>query len=97
MDGVATDPKKMKAVQKWLVLRSIKELRGFLGLACYYKKFIRRFSVINKPLTYMLKKNNFFCHEGTLKAFHILKRALCEASILELERCLAKKEDLWHF
>jgi hypothetical protein len=55
VDGVATDPKKMEAVQKWLVLRSIKELRGFLGLVCYYKKFIRRFSVISKPLTYMLK------------------------------------------
>ena len=82
VDGVATDLKNMEAVQKWLVLRSIKELRGFLGLTCYYKKFIRRFSVISKPLTYMLKKNNFLWHEGALKAFHILKRALCEALVL---------------
>ena len=83
-EGVATDPKKTQAIQEWPIPKSIKELRGFLGLAGYYRKFIRKFGIINKPLTEMLKKNNLLWHEGALKAFHNLKQALCEASILAL-------------
>ena len=83
-EGVATDPKKTQAVQEWPVPKSIKELRGFLGLAGYYRKFIRKFGIISKPLTEMLKKNNFLWHEGALEAFRNLKQALCEALILAL-------------
>jgi len=84
VEGVATDPKKTQAVQEWPIPKTIKELRGFLGLASYYRKFIRKFGVISKPLTELLKKNNFVWHEGALKAFQNLKRALCETSILDL-------------
>jgi len=63
-EGVTTDPKKTEPVQEWRVLKSIKELRGFLGLAGYYKKCIRKFGFISKPLTDMLKKNNFLCTGG---------------------------------
>ena len=83
-EGVATDPKKTRAIKEWPVPKSIKELRGFLGLAGYYQKFIRKFGIISKPLTEMLKKNNFIWHEGALEAFRNLKQALCEASILAL-------------
>jgi hypothetical protein len=70
---VATDPKKMEPIQEWPVPKSIKELRGFLGLASYYRKFIRKFGIISKPLTHMFKNNNFRWHEGALKAFYNLK------------------------
>lgn len=82
--GVATDPKKTKAVYNWQTPKSIKELRGFLGLLGYFKKFIRRFGVISKPLINLLKKNNFIWHGGALEAFHNLKRVLCKALILAL-------------
>jgi len=81
-EGVATDPKKTQVVQEWPIPKTIKELRGYL--ASYYRKFIRKFGVISKPLTKLLKNNNFVWHEGALEAFQNLKKALCETSILAL-------------
>lgn len=59
---MANDPKKTEAMRNWPIPKSLKELRGFSGLAGYSKKFIRRFGVISKSLTDLLKKNNFRWH-----------------------------------
>jgi hypothetical protein len=48
---VATDLNKIEAVRNWPTLQSDKELRGFIGLSCCYRKFFKNFRVINKPLT----------------------------------------------
>jgi hypothetical protein len=63
----------------------VKELRGFLGLAGYYRKFVQHFGIIAKPLTETLKKNNMFVWTFDPEvAFNTLKVALISASILSL-------------
>jgi hypothetical protein len=55
--GVSTDPSKIIDVQNLPCPANLKQLRGFLGLARYYRKFIRHFGVLCRPLTNLLKKN----------------------------------------
>jgi hypothetical protein len=59
--GIAPDPSKVDAVQKLPAPTSVSQLRSFLGLARYYRKFICNFSEIAKPLNWLLQKEQ--CYE----------------------------------
>ncbi|XP_071677080.1 uncharacterized mitochondrial protein AtMg00860-like [Lolium perenne] len=82
-EGVATDPTKVDAVKKCPMPSNLKELRGFLGLTGYYRKFIRRDGVISRPLTDLFKKGVQFQWTPTVaSAFQTLQEALVCAPML---------------
>lgn len=57
--GVSTDPSKIEAIKNWPSPTNQKELKSFLGLAGYYRKFIKGYASISKALTNLLKKGNY--------------------------------------
>jgi hypothetical protein len=83
--GVATDPKNLEAVRMWPVPANAKDVRKFLGLAGYYRKFVRNFGLISRILTDLLKKNEpFVWTSDHQQAFDSLKQALLAAPVLAL-------------
>lgn len=82
--GVETDARKINIISNWPVPASVKELRSFLGITGYYRKFIRNYAVISKALTDQLKKGSFAWNEQAHKAFETLKTALSTAPVLAL-------------
>jgi hypothetical protein len=83
-EGVAMDSDKVLAVVDWPIPRSIRALHGFLGLAGYYRKFIRGFGTIAAPLTTLLKKDGFLWTSQTATVFDTLKTALTTTPVLQL-------------
>jgi hypothetical protein len=83
--GVATDNTKIQSISFWPVPSNLKELRGFLGITGYYRKFINHYAIINKPLTQLLKKGTLFIWTDiTDTAFRTLRQALVSAPVLAL-------------
>jgi hypothetical protein len=82
--GVAMDADKVVAVSAWLQPRSTRGLRGFLGLAGYYKKFFHDFSLIAAPLTRLLRHNTFAWDKEAKDLFQALKRALTTGPVLQM-------------
>jgi hypothetical protein len=81
--GISVDPAKIEDVLKWELPRTVKEIRGFLGLARYYRRFIEGFSKIVKPLTTLLEKDREFKWTDACQAsFEELKRRLTTALVL---------------
>nr|GEW72166.1 putative reverse transcriptase domain, ribonuclease H-like domain, retroviral aspartyl protease [Tanacetum cinerariifolium] len=84
---VHVDPAKVEAIKNWTSLRTPTEVRQFLGLAGYYRRFIEGFSLIAKPLTKLTQKNKTYeWGEEEEEAFQLLKDKLCSAPILALPK-----------
>ena len=77
--GVQVDPNKIKAIKEWKapkVPTTIKQLRGFLGLTGYYRKFVKNYGRIATPLKKLLKKGAFSWTPEEFKAFEHLKEEM---------------------
>lgn len=84
-NGVATDDSKIVAIRDWPTPCDVKQLRSFLGLAGYYRKFVCGYASISKPLTHLLKKNiPFIWTSESSVVFNALKTALISAPVLAL-------------
>ncbi|GJR66463.1 putative reverse transcriptase domain-containing protein [Tanacetum coccineum] len=84
-DGIHVDPSKVESVKNWKTPESSTEIRSFLGLAGYYRRFIENFSKIAKPLTLLTQKNKTYVWgDEQEEAFCILKEKLCNALVLAL-------------
>jgi hypothetical protein len=82
--GVAMDPAKVQAIHDWPQPRLARAVRGFLGLAGYYMKFIHNYSTIAAPLTALLKKEGFTWNDDAAAAFSALKGVVMSAPVLAL-------------
>lgn len=58
-EGIRVDHKKIKEMQEWPQPRTLKILNGFLGLTGYYRKFSKNYGCVTKPLTNLIKENEF--------------------------------------
>jgi hypothetical protein len=82
-EGIVVDPGKVKEVLEWKPPTIVSEIRSFLGLAGYYRRFILNFSKIAKPITVLLKKGNkYVWSEACDEAFKHLKKLLTTLPML---------------
>ncbi|KAD5802564.1 hypothetical protein E3N88_13924 [Mikania micrantha] len=84
-DGIHVDPAKIEAIKNWTTPSTPTEIRSFLGLAGYYRRFISNFSKIALPLTTLTQKSQaFIWGQKQEDAFQLLKQKLCNSPILSL-------------
>ncbi|GKF29935.1 putative reverse transcriptase domain-containing protein [Tanacetum coccineum] len=84
-EGIYVDPAKIESIKDWASPKSPTEIRQFLGIAGYYRRFIEGFSMIAKPMTKLTQKKVMFEWGDKQEAsFKLLKQKLCIAPILAL-------------
>ncbi|KAL0278073.1 UNVERIFIED_CONTAM: Retrovirus-related Pol polyprotein from transposon.6, partial [Sesamum radiatum] len=85
--GIEVDKAKVELIAKLPIPQSVKEVRGFLGHAGFYRRFIKDFSKISRPLTnLLLKDTSFEFNDECLHAFNVLKDKLTTAPIVSAPR-----------
>ena len=85
IEGVSVDPQKIEAMVNWKLPKNVSEVRSFLGLAGYYRKFVEGFSKIAAPLTKLTRKDvKYDWVDACQKSFDELKGRLTSAPVLAL-------------
>ncbi|PKU63286.1 RNA-directed DNA polymerase [Dendrobium catenatum] len=83
-NGVQTDPQKISAITSWPIPKSISEVRSFIGLANFYRRFVRGFSILVSPLTDCLKSKTWHWNQEQQTSFDNIKAALTSAPVLAI-------------
>ena len=84
-DGIKVDPSNVEAVRDWPRPRNASEVRSFLSLAGYYRRFVEGFSKIAAPMTELTRKNlKFIWSDKCEDSFQELKRGLISAPVRSL-------------
>lgn len=83
-EGVKPVASKVEAILQWPIPHSIKAVRSFLGLADFYRRFIRGYATIAAPLVHITTKAHFMCTDLAQDAFEKLKQAVSTAPVLSL-------------
>ncbi|XP_075524539.1 uncharacterized protein LOC142556936 [Primulina tabacum] len=84
-EGISVDPSKIESIKQWPIPKTVSEIRSFLGLAGYYRRFIAEFSKIALPVTSLTRKaTKFECTIECQQAFQTLKDKLTSAPVLVL-------------
>src|SRR4051812_33336042 len=82
-EGIAVDPDRVRAIQEWAPPKNVKQLRSFLGLASYCRRFVQNFYKIAKPMTELLCKGKRYSWSPACQsAFEELKNRLTRTPIL---------------
>ena len=83
-EGLRMDPQKVKAIVDWSTPTNLKEVQGFIGFANFYRRFIRDFSRLVKPLVQLTRKDSpFVWSESCVQAFETLKQQVVKAPVLK--------------
>ena len=82
--GVSADPEKVRAISSWPRPSTIHDIRSFIGLATFYRRFVQNFSSVTAPITDCLKLDTFQWTEAAEQAFSRLKALMTQAPVLRL-------------
>ena len=95
-DGMSPDDQKSEAIRSWPTPTTLQELKSFLGLASYYRRYVKNFADIAAPLNLLTQKDSPFVWDSSCQnAFQLLKEKLTQAPILAYP-CFGADAPIFH-